>query len=898
MVMHVALTHETSYRYDKAVKLGPQIVRLRPAPHCPARVLSYTMRIFPEEHFLNWQQDPQSNFIARILVPEKTPSFKISVDLVVEMAVVNPFDYFLEPHAEKFPFAYEPWLAGDLAPYLITETPGPRLRTWLDSVSRESMETNDFLVALNARLKDDIGYIVRMETGIQSCEETLELARGSCRDSGWLLVQILRHLGLAARFVSGYLIQLKPDVKSLDGPTGEEEDFTDLHAWAEVYLPGAGWVGLDPTSGLFAGEGHIPLACTPDPGSAAPISGITEEAEVDFSFSMGVKRIFETPRVTKPYSEDQWRAIDALGKRIADLLARSDVRLTMGGEPTFVSIDDMEGEEWTTDAVGPTKRELAATLIGRLRDRYAPGGLLHFGQGKWYPGESLPRWSFSLYWRSDGQVLWRDPELIAGEVSGGDPSVAEAEEFTQALAETLDIDRDYIMPAFEDPLPHLGQEQQLPENVDVFDSKLEDPERRARIVRVFERGLDQPVGFALPLQRWNAKDERRWRSEKWSFRRKRLFLTPGDSPLGFRLPLESLHHVSPEAYPFYIPADPFAARSPLAPPAARRRQRAAIAPPGPDPRQAPQRLVEQGSPGGDGMAVRTALSVESRDGRLSVFLPPTESAEDYVELVTAIEDTAVALDQRVNLEGYTPPKDDRLNVIRVTPDPGVIEVNIHPAGNWDELVEKYGRTLRGRTALPFRYREIHARWPSHRDRRRQPRRRGRPNPGGQSFLAPPGPPAKPDYLLAEPSLAVLSVLGPFHRADESGPPSGRSPRQRSLRARARVLPDSGAGDRMRALAGRPHSAQPSDRRQRQHAPVRNLYRQALFPRWSHRALGTCRIPRLRDAPPRPHEFGSATPATGLDRPFLAPAVPAATGALEHAVARPVHASEFCLAGFS
>ena len=687
MVMHVALTHETSYRYDKAVKLGPQIVRLRPAPHCPARVLSYTMRIFPEEHFLNWQQDPQSNFIARILVPEKTPSFKISVDLVVEMAVVNPFDYFLEPHAEKFPFAYEPWLAGDLAPYLITETPGPRLRTWLDSVSRESMETNDFLVALNARLKDDIGYIVRMETGIQSCEETLELARGSCRDSGWLLVQILRHLGLAARFVSGYLIQLKPDVKSLDGPTGAEEDFTDLHAWAEVYLPGAGWVGLDPTSGLFAGEGHIPLACTPDPGSAAPISGITEEAEVDFSFSMGVKRIFETPRVTKPYSEDQWRAIDALGKRIADLLARSDVRLTMGGEPTFVSIDDMEGEEWTTDAVGPTKRELAATLIGRLRDRYAPGGLLHFGQGKWYPGESLPRWSFSLYWRSDGQVLWRDPELIAGEVSGGDPSVAEAEEFTQALAETLDIDRDYIMPAFEDPLPHLGQEQQLPENVDVFDSKLEDPERRARIVRVFERGLDQPVGFALPLQRWNAKDERRWRSEKWSFRRKRLFLTPGDSPLGFRLPLESLHHVSPEAYPFYIPADPFAARSPLAPPAARRRQRAAIAPPGPDPRQAPQRLVEQGSPGGDGMAVRTALSVESRDGRLSVFLPPTESAEDYVELVTAIEDTAVALDQRVNLEGYTPPKDDRLNVIRVTPDPGVIEVNIHPAGNWDELVE-------------------------------------------------------------------------------------------------------------------------------------------------------------------------------------------------------------------
>ena len=322
MVMHVALTHVTTYDCDRPVTLGPQIIRLRPAPHCPARIISYALRIAPEQHFLNWQQDPQANFLARVQIPEETRTFRIAVDLVIEMAVVNPFDYFLEPDAETVPFSYEPWLLKDLAPYLETQAPGPRLTAWLGTVRQDETPTNDFLVALNQRLKEDIGYIIRMEPGIQTCEETLESGCGSCRDSGWLLVQILRHLGYAARFVSVYLIQLKPDVKSLDGPSGADEDFTDLHAWAEVYLPGAGWIGLDPTSGLFAGEGHIPLACTPDPQSAAPITGTASDANVDFSFDMKVERILETARVTKPYTEAQWSEIHALGKHVDETLKK------------------------------------------------------------------------------------------------------------------------------------------------------------------------------------------------------------------------------------------------------------------------------------------------------------------------------------------------------------------------------------------------------------------------------------------------------------------------------------------------------------------------------------------------------------------------------------------------
>src|SRR6202521_4815542 len=626
MAIHVALSHTTGYRYDRLVSLSPHVIRLRPAPHCRTPILSYALRVTPQKHFINWQQDPHSNYLARVVFPEATRGLCIEVDLVAEMSVFNPFDFFLEPSAERSPFRCEPWLAKDLAPFLEVAAAGRRLREFLATIDLAEARTIDFLVDINRRLAKEVAYVIRLEPGVQTPDETLTHGRGSCRDTGWLLVQVLRHLGYAARFVSGYLIQLVPDVKSLEGPTGPAADFTDLHAWAEVYLPGAGWIGLDPTSGLLAGEGHIPLAATPEPRSAAPVTGEVDECEVAFSHEMSVRRMYESPRVTRPYTDEQWQQIESLGCRLDDELSKGDVRLTMGGEPTFVSGDDMDGTEWNFTALGPRKRELAGVLIKRLKERFAPGGLLHYGQGKWYPGESLPRWAFGLYWRKDGVPIWKNPDLIATIENAHKAGIGDAERLAEGTAKKLGVDSEYVMPAFEDPAHWLQKEAALPSNVDPSDSRLSDPEERSRMARVFDQGLDVPKGFVLPIQRWNA-DAGKWRSERWKLRRGNLFLTPGDSPLGLRLPIASLPHIPAEEYPYIVEQDPLEPREELP-------VYDAVAPA----ESAPHQEVQEQQLTGGG--VRTAMSIEIRDGILCAFMPPVERLEDYLELVTAVEATA------------------------------------------------------------------------------------------------------------------------------------------------------------------------------------------------------------------------------------------------------------------
>lgn len=664
MAIQVAIRHHTQYQFDRAIRVSPHVVRLRPAPHCRTPITSYSLKVEPENHFVNWQQDPFGNYMGRFVFPEKTKTLSFNVDLVAEMIVINPFDFFLEESCENYPFRYDKLLRNDLAPYLKINEKGKRLTQWVKQIDRSKTALVPFLVAINSQIQQYVEYEIRMEAGVQSAEETLAFEKGSCRDSAWLLVQILRHLGLAARFVSGYLVQLTSDVKALDGPSGTTTDFTDLHAWAEVYLPGAGWIGMDPTSGLFAGEGHLPLACTPDPVTAAAITGKTEVCETTLHFSNTVERVFEDPRVTKPFTDAAWQSINTLGAKVDKALEAGKVKLTMGGEPTFISIDDMEGDEWNNAALGDDKRSLAGNLLQRLKTKFAPDGMLHYGQGKWYPGEPLPRWALTLFWRKDGQPVWTDDSLLADETQDYGYTVDDAKKLVGEIVNELGLPAKRVITAFENPGYYLWKESTLPKNVTPDDSKLKDPLERKRLAKVFSSGLDEPAGYALPLKFVADGRTGYWQTGPWPFRAGHLLLIPGDSPMGFRIPLESLPWQKPAEIEPEL--DPFSDLAPLA--AAKKRKKTIAA------KDIPREIVH------------TSLCVEARAGRLYVFMPPLARADYYLELLTAIEQVASRLSLKIVIEGYEPPFDPRISILQITPDPGVIEVNIHPQNSWPELV--------------------------------------------------------------------------------------------------------------------------------------------------------------------------------------------------------------------
>ncbi|MEP7231651.1 MAG: transglutaminase family protein [Ginsengibacter sp.] len=705
MAIRAAIRHKTIYSYDRMVAISPHVFRLRPAAHSRTAIESYSFKVEPKEHFINWQQDPFGNYQARVVFPEKASELTIEVEVIANLVSINPFDFFVEGYAENFPFKYQEQLPKELVPYLEIKERGPRLMQWLEGVDKSKKTINDFLVYINQKLNRDINYSIRMEVGVQVCEETLEKKLGSCRDTAWLFVQVLRHLGLAARFVSGYLVQLTSDEKSLDGPSGPENDFTDLHAWTEVYIPGAGWIGLDPTSGLFAGEGHIPLACTADYASAAPVVGATEKCEVTFFFENTVTRIYEDPRVTKPYTDQQWAEINALGQQVDKDLKASDVRMTMGGEPTFVSIDDMESEQWNTAADGKEKRILSHDLIYRLREKFGPNGLIHYGQGKWYPGEPLPRWQYGLFWRKDGYPVWKNIDLIAHEKTEQKYTHADAKNLAIELAKQLAVSPDNVSPAYEDVFYFLWTEGKNPVNVDPLQANLKDSLERRTLAQLLNQGLGDPVGYVLPLK-WNFWNDK-WLSCRWVFNRDYLFLVPGNSPIGLRLPLDSLPVIAKAKMLQRVERSTFEQLRPLDHFHETITSRYGLVSDHSQP--IPQRIQPQASkettPTTDEKTdkkkekdeqleteitfevetIRTALSVEVREGILYIFIPPMEYLEHYLDVIACIESAADKLKLQVRVEGYEPPRDNRMERLVVSPDPGVIEVNIHPAKNWTEL---------------------------------------------------------------------------------------------------------------------------------------------------------------------------------------------------------------------
>ncbi len=681
MTIRVALHHKSHYIFDRPVVASPHEIRLRPAAHSRTPITGYSLTVKPEKHFIHWQQDAYGNFVARVSFPEPTTEIDLTVDLLADMTVINPFDFFVEDWAEYFPFFYPDSLKTELAAFLKTEPSGPLFKSWLAEFQAEIPEkitSTNFLVMLNQKAHQKVSYLIRLEAGVQTCEETLEKQSGSCRDSAWLLVQMLRHLGVAARFVSGYLIQLAADEKPLDGPAGPSSDFTDLHAWCEAYIPGAGWIGLDATSGLLAGEGHIPLAVTAIPASAAPVTGVTGICQSSLNVEMSITRIHEDPRVTKPYTDQQWQGIQKLALKIDDILQSEDVRLTQGGEPTFVSLANMDGAEWNIAALGEEKWLLANQLLKRLQTRFAPGGVLYFGQGKWYPGEPLPRWALSVYWRVDGVPVWHDQQLIAETVSVSDKQTLK--NFTELLCTRLGLHNDYIIPAYEDPWLAIDEESRLPTNIDLQQADLQQPATRLSLSKKLRTGLGEVIGYVLPIKAKisdpkNKQDTQpatgvHWESSRWPLKHQHLYLLPGDSPLGLRLPLNSLPWVAPEDFEVEKPTDPFAERGNL------------------DnyPREI---IVEKINPVKENPpateVIHTALAVEVRDGMLYIFMPPLTNLESWLELVAAIEYCAGKQNQPVRLEGYPPPYDPRLLSLSVTPDPGVIEVNIHPSADWETL---------------------------------------------------------------------------------------------------------------------------------------------------------------------------------------------------------------------
>ena len=679
MTILAALHHVSDYQYDRPVGMGPQIIRLRPAPHTRAQVQSYALKVEPANHFINWQQDPFGNWLARVVFPEKTTHFKVEVDLVLEIRVFNPFDFFLEASAEKFPFTYDSALKHELAPYLEIKENDQPLLDYVASISDEPVPTVDYLVAFNQKLNTDLGYTLRMEPGIQTSAQTLNLLQGSCRDMAWLACQVLRHKGLATRFVSGYSIQLKADLESLDGPSGVSEDVTDLHAWYEVYLPGAGWIGLDPTSGMFTGEGHIPLCCAPNPTSAAPISGAHEPASSTFDHEMGVTRIYESRRVTKPYSDAEWKTIDALGNKVEERLVAQDVRLTMGGEPTFVSLDDRIGDEWHFTALSDAKKKLGYDLFQRLSTRFATGALAQHAQGKWYPGEILPRWAMNMFWRVDKKPLWLDPALLADpEAKAAKMKADVAGTFLAGLADALGVGSRFVLPAYED-LPYLlWKEQRIPNEGEMLEADLYEATERKRLQAKLDANVGKPTGYVLPLT-FSAKTNG-WLSNAWTFRTAKMMLIPGDSPVGLRLPLGALPFVAAKLAADHVfpPRSTFAETEALADTAKAVAAYAKTKPPKDDTKG----KKGKGDPNG---LVRSAICAEVRHGKLFLFLPPLAYVEHYLDLINAIQAVAAAQATPVVIEGYAPPRDHRIESMSVTPDPGVIEVNIQPAKSWTEL---------------------------------------------------------------------------------------------------------------------------------------------------------------------------------------------------------------------
>ncbi len=656
MSTRISLRHRIEQRFSRAVRLSTHWLRLRPAPGGRSRVTAYSLKVEAQPHWLNWLRDPLENYVGRLDFPEPVTRLGLDVELIAELEPMNPFDFLVEPYAAEYPFDYPKQLQKELAPYLAAPASGARLDAWLDALDPRLGYIMDFLRQVNSRVNASVPRVLPADSGAIDLEATLASGTGSSRAVAWLATLALRDLGMAARLVSGYRVFLT------------REPSASLHAWTEVYLPGAGWVGMDPAGGLFTHEGYLPLAAAPDPLRAQPLVGYHEACEEELAESVSIRRL-ESDAPGRPFPGVGWGDVQAVGRQMDADLRAADVELTVQTELSFVPAGEPHLPEWNRTALGPGKRRVAQELLMRLRDRLAPGGVLQASQGEWFAGEPLPRWRLSCWWRVDGEPVCRDPVRLNWVGAREGVTLEDAERFGRTLARALGLAPECLVAAHEDGLHSLWRDETR-QNPGAIWRDLREPERRRELADKLSHSFGEPRGYVLPLG-WNAV-EGHWTSQPWRFRRSGLFLTPGDSPMGYRLPLESLPLEAQEAA---APERCHFDERPVLPrvhgEVSARLSRML--------RPASEEGADEGSE-----TPRTAVCLEIRESRLHCFLPPLTHLEYFLDLVAAIEATARALDLSAVLEGYEPPEDFRLRRLVLEPDAGVLRMRLPAARDLPE----------------------------------------------------------------------------------------------------------------------------------------------------------------------------------------------------------------------
>lgn len=668
----VALIHHIEQAFGSRRTVPTHWLRVRPAPHTRPAVTAYTIQVDCQPHFLNWVRDPFENHVARLDLPEPVTGLALTVEILADLVPLNPFDFLTESEATRFPFEYAEQTRKELAPYLKIETPGARLSAWLKTLDHEPAYIVEKLGTLNQAVHQRVtspglnwnpafpGTEAAILDGIE-LDGVLETGGFTPWQAAWLLTLSLRHLGLAARFTSGYRIFL--DVSD------PASDTASLHAWSEVFIPGAGWLGLDPAAGMYTHEGYIPLASTPEPVRALPLTGL--DSRYPLQHTVKVRRLLPAT-LPNPYTEAQWADLNATGEQVNAVLAAQDIRLANAQTLSFVSPAHRYAPEWSTQALGQHKRQVAEELLQRLKRLWAAGAVIQETQGEWFGGETLPRWQLQVCFRSDGLPLWHHEDWHDIHALQEPLTAADLETFARSLTRNLQLSPDYLLPAHEDPLYELWRNRRTLQFHPPAEALSDTTSRRQLADRLSETRCD-PVAYVLPL-RWEPLTGR-WHSGRWSFRRGGLYLVPGDSAPGYRLPLGSLP-VDAEAAALRDPERcPFETRSLLPGVHGELSTRLTHL------LSAPLlEVADDDHP--QGTVPRTALSLRLHQGRVRVFLPPLTHLEHYLELITAIEATAVTQGIPVMFEGYPPPQDHRLRRFTLEPDAAVLKLGLPMTSDW------------------------------------------------------------------------------------------------------------------------------------------------------------------------------------------------------------------------